>query len=249
MAKSLWDFYDGEPFMENPQPLIVLNPKKKGSKTMAKKSAKARMAYARSFRKGAKRAAKRKRVTRRASGKHTHWGRIKGHRRRVNPRRRRNAFPMAGAVVNRRRHSYRRNPAILGVTLPTLNTILYAGAGFVGTPMVEGFINKFVPIEWRASSIGKYAIKIASAVGLAFAVKQVLGAEVARTVAIGGATYVLVSAVNEFLPQLTMGSYNRTNGLRAYRSSKQLGSGGPASAFSGTAAQGATMRFGNRFGR
>jgi len=214
----LWEYDEfGEPWLENSSrnpPLLIVNSKKKGKKKMAAKRR----------RKGVRRSPARKAVTRKSrstrSKSHTHWGKVKGHRRRVNP------WPLAGTVVginprrrrkasNRKRHSrkksYHRNPAILGITLPPIQTVIYAGAGFVGTPMLEGFLSKFLPITLTSSTIGRYGLKIASALGLSFLTKMVLGASEARMVAIGGGVYVLSSALVEFVP----GTFGRQ--LSAYR--------------------------------
>jgi hypothetical protein len=245
MSKSLWNFYDGEPFMENPH-LVVLNPRKKGSNKMAKKSAKARMAHARSFRKGGSK--RRKAAPKRK--KKLHYSKRVAKNRYLyvqNPRRRykRNAFPMAGVLANRRRH--KRNPSIMGYQIPPIKTVAYAAAGFMGTPMLESFINKYLPTSITSSAIGRYGVKIASVLALGYLAKTVIGREEAKVIVIGGSTYVLVSAINEFLvPKITgvgsyhrstsLGSYNRQAGLGmgSYNSSRTLGAGYPQSSTGGT---------------
>lgn len=212
MAK-LWDFYDGEPFMENPHIAMIGNPfkvgsiierKKSGFRKISQKKGKSTVAY----KKGRKATSRRRRA-------------------------RRNPFPLAGIAVNRRRKkartyhmtktrkgsyaynprkrmsshrrkSARRNPAILGVTLPPITMIAWGAGGFIAPPMIEGFVNKFLPAEVTTSVLGRYAVKIASVLGLTYLVKTVLSAKEAFPVALGGSLYVVVSAVNEFAPQLTM---------------------------------------------
>ena len=129
MSKSLWGFYNDEPFMENPPLAIIGNPLRYRRKLSRGKyeydyvSGKKKS----SKRKGVKMAAKRRSVKRVVSKK-----RSKGRKGKRNP------FPMAGVVANPRviymkrkvshRRRGRRNPAILGVELPPLNQVLYAGS-------------------------------------------------------------------------------------------------------------------------
>lgn len=210
----LWEFDEfGEPWLENGRksnpPLLIVN-SKKGKKMAAKKKV---------YRKKGRKAAPK----RTAAKKHTHWGKVKSHRRRVNP------WPMGGAVVGvnphrkrrksshrrsnpkRRISHYKRNASILGVSLPPIQTVLYVGVGYIGTPMVEGFLNKFVPTAITGNTLGRYAVKIASAIGLSAVTRMVLGSSEARLVAVGGGVYVLTSAAAEFMPT--------TFGLKAYRPS------------------------------
>lgn len=211
--KSLWDFYDGEPFMENPHLAIVgANPKRSRSTK-------------RSHKKGSKMAAKRRSTRRRG--------------RKASPRRRtaKRNFPSAGLVFNPRRrkshkrrakrnpvmrhsrcrHSSKRNPALLGVTLPPITMIAWGAGGFIGPPMVEGFVNKFLPAEITASTLGRYAVKIGSVLGLTWLVKTIMGQREAFPVALGGSMYVVVSAINEFAPQLTSPQSLPPTGTSAYR--------------------------------
>lgn len=146
--------------------------------------------------------------------------------RRVHRRKRSNPWPMAGTVAavnrkrrgrkrsnpRRRRGGYRRNPAILGITLPPLQAVIYAGVGFVGVPMVEGFLSRMLPTTLTASPIGKYATRIGAVLGLSFVAKMVLGSSESKMVAIGGGAYVLTSAVSEFAPGLIPPA-----GMQAYR--------------------------------
>lgn len=225
----LWEYDEfGEPWLENGRkgnpPLLIVNRKahKKGKKRMA------RSKYAR----------RKTRTTRRRGRKGT------VRRRRT----RRNAWPMAGTVAavnrprrahrrgrkrsnRRKRGGFRRNPGLLGISLPPLQSVLYVGVGFVGVPMVEGFLSRFLPISLTGSTIGKYATRIASVLGLSFLTKMVLGAGEAKMVAIGGGAYVLTSAVTEFAPGLmpatSMGAYRRAT-LGAYKAPTVRQLGAPA---------------------
>lgn len=226
MAKtSLWNYFDGEPFMENPHLAIVGNPFKVGSVIERKSSGFKKIGQ----KKGRKTMAYRKR------------GRKATSRRR---RARRNPFPVAGIAVNPRRRRRRaktytmrrnkrgvyaasnprrrrggrrrarRNPAVLGVTLPPIQMIAWGAAGFLAPPMVENQINKFLPAEITGNTLGRYAVKIGSVIGLTWLTKAVLGVREAFPVALGGSLYVVVSAVNEFAPQLITAP---SPGVSAYR--------------------------------
>lgn len=190
--KSLWDFYGGEPFMENPHLAVVgLNPRNKSKK-------------------GKSMAARKRKTVRR--------GRKNAPRRKARRSARRNPFPTAGLAFNprrkrrakrnparhsRRRHAARRNPALLGVTLPPITMLAWGAGGFLATPMLEGFVSKFVPAQITGNVLGRYAMKVASVLGLTWLTKTIMSNKEAFPVALGGSLYVIVSAVNEFVPQLT----------------------------------------------
>ena len=229
----LWKKFDGEPFMINPRLgiLSALNPRKRkrGRKVAKRGWGRAHMAWVRSFAKKGR----------------------KNRRRKYHARR--NAFPVAGLVANpRRRHRknprhsyvrhwvkrgrrrYRRNPGIMsftrGLALPNVTKVIYAGAGYVGTPIVEGFLSPYLPASITTNTFGKYAVRIGSVVGLTFLAKAVLGREAATYVGIGGGSYVLISAVREFAPGVIPGLSAYTRPLAAYvpgagRNYTALGSG------------------------
>lgn len=221
MAK-LWDFYDGEPFMENPHVAIIGNPGK-GRKVNSKKG-KTKMAFK----------TRRKHRRTRTSNARRHHRRarrnpITGAGLLFNPRRKNYGTRRGAARARRRRlglrenprrrHHYRRNPAILGVSLPPLNMIAWGAGGFIATPMLERTINSFLTSNTTTSTItssalGRYAVKIGSALILTYLTKMVLGNKEAFPVAMGGALYVTVSAINEFAPQLTGSTTTATSAYR-----------------------------------
>jgi len=226
MAKKLWDYYDGEPFMENPHLAVIGNPfkvgsiierKKQGFRKISQRKGSKIMAYKR----GKKNSPRRKRAKRNP---------FLGGGLMINPRRQKNrkrrTYHMTknrrGVYTHnpkrRRRHHARRNPAFLGVTLPPVNMILWGAGGFVGTPMVESYINRFMPAEVTSNVLGRYAIKIGTVLGLTYLVKHVLSMKEAFPVALGGSLYVVTSAINEFVPQLTTAPAPApTTTVRAYR--------------------------------
>ena len=93
-----------------------------------------------------------------------------------------------------------------------MQSVIYAGVGFVGVPMMEGFLMRFLPLSITTSAIGKYAARIGAVLGLSYLTKMVIGAQESKMVAIGGGAYVLTSAITEFAPGLIP-----TAGLSAYR--------------------------------
>jgi hypothetical protein len=202
--KSLWGFYDGEPFMENPHIAVVgLNPRKKGKKMAAR-------------RKNPRRRGRKNSPRRRARRNFPTAGLAFNPRKRRNPRRRRRN--PVHHMRKHRRHA-RRNPALLGVALPPVQMIAWGAGGFIGAPMVEGFINKFLPASLTTSTIGRYAVKIGTVLGLTWLVKTLMSNKEAFPVAMGGSMYIVVSAVNEFAPQLTQTTSAAavTTGTKAYR--------------------------------
>lgn len=204
----LWDFYDGEPFMENPHVALIGNPRK-ARKNNSQKGKK--MAFKRRKSTGRKNSPRRKARRNYPAAGLVFNPRHRKHRRASNPPRRRHRLTMRNPHHRRRA---RRNPAILGVALPPLAMIAWGTGGFIATPMVERFVNSFLPTSVTGSTLGRYAVKIASALGLTYLTKMVLGNKEAFPVAMGGSLYVVVSAVNEFAPQLTGAT---TTATAAYR--------------------------------
>jgi len=208
----LWKVFHGEPFMINPVLGIVgagVNPvrkvKTKRSRTMARRSSSRRhMAWVRSFRKN-------RRSRRRARrNPYAMAGPVMGA---LNPRRRRSHRRRRNPVM-RRRH-YRRNPVKL-FGLPPLMSVAYATAGFAGTAALEGAANSFLPLEWTGSTLGKYATKIGSVIGVSWLSKMILGRSASYMVGIGGGLYVLTSAIRDFAPGVIPGLSGPLN-LAAYR--------------------------------
>jgi len=163
---------------------------------MSRRSSKAHMAYVRSFRKNAR---KRHRKARR--NPYPLAGVIS-----ANPRRKRRSARRNPVMHRRHRRSgYRRNPSIMGFSLPPLQSVLYAGAGFAGVPLVEGFLTPMLPASVTTTTLGKYGVRIGAVIGLSYLTKMVLGNEAAKMVGIGGGAYVAISAVREFAPGVIPG--------------------------------------------
>lgn len=221
--KKLWDFYGGEPFMENPHLAIVGNPFKVGSIIERKQSGFRKISQKKGKQVMPYRKARKRRTRSRKNPFPTAGLAINPRRRRrvrrnePNPRRRRYAVSRRRRnEPNPRRRRSRRNPALLGVTLPPVNMILWGAGGFIVPPMVEGFVNRFLPVEVTSSVLGRYAVKIASVLGLTWLTKTVMSTKEAFPVALGGSLYIVVSAVNEFIPQIVT-QPAPTTGTQAYR--------------------------------
>ncbi len=205
MARRLWKVIGGEPFMINPYlGILGANPRqKKGKKVMARKHGAAHMAWVRSFKKNPRR-----------------------HRRRKhNPSVRHYARRARSSV---RRHARRAATAMGFLTLPPLQSVLYVGVGLAGTPLAEGFISGYLPAAITGNTIGKYAVKIATVLGLSYLVKSIMGREQGKLVAVGGGVYVVMSAVRQFAPGFIPGMSAYAvggpvvTGLNAYTGPKSL---------------------------
>lgn len=207
----LWKDFDGEPFLINPHLAIVGNPKsKKGrKKNMARRRGK----------KNAPRRSRKNAPRRRRSYKRNAFS-VPGVALAANPRRRRRGRK-ANPGRRRSRKSYRRNPAVLGMHLPALQTIGYVGIGFVGTPILEGFLASFLPTTFVTTTLGKYVARIGAMLGVTWGAKAVFGQGPANLVAIGGGLYVATSAIKDFAPGIIPGLSYMPSGLAAYQNRLQ----------------------------
>lgn len=150
-----------------------------------------------------------------ASGRFTK----RSHRRRY----RRNPFPVGGLVVNPRRRRYRRNPVIAGISVPKLQPVLYAGAGFAGCTALESVLTggdtPLIPATITGTTMGKYAVKVGCAIAVTYLGKMALGRGNAVWIGVGAGTKVLIDGVREFMPGTIPGlsAYAPLAGMRAYR--------------------------------
>ncbi len=208
MSKSLWDFYDGEPFMENP-PLGLLgvnSPHRKAGKKMATRRRKRAMPaglkrYWATHRRsaGRKRAPARKRRTARRRKNWVSPGLVVA----ANPRRRRSSARRRNPV-HHRRHRRHHNPAFLGLSIPPLKSVLFGGIGFAGPSLVSGFVTSMAPTVMQTVTswgmAGKYAIKVGSVLGLSWLTRRFVGVQESNMVLIGGGINVAMTLVNDFVP-------------------------------------------------
>jgi hypothetical protein len=246
--KPLWDVFDGEPFMENPQ-LGILSlgnrPKRKRKKgvKMAVRRRKRRVTRRRGRRHAAPRV--HRRVRRRAAPRRRrrrNWA-VPGVVTAINPRRRRRR---SRRMSNPRRHSRRRrNPGFLsgGIAGFPIKSVVFAGIGFAGPSLVSGFLNSTVPSIMQQTTnlgiAGKYLVKIGSVLGLAWLTRRFVGSNEAHMVMIGGGANVALSLVNDFapgiLPANPLGMYLPTvfppagarGGMNAYVGLRGMRGGSP----------------------
>jgi hypothetical protein len=248
MPKRLWGRRGGEPFMINPRlGILTGNPRRKrksasrkrknsGGATVARRSSARYMAWVRSFKKNPGRRRRKANVSHRRRRSRRNPYPMAGVA--LNPRRRRRSHRRRNPVMNARRHRRRRNPVgerttrLLGINLPPIQAVLWTGLGFIAPQPIEAWLNtNIVPASLSTNMLGKYAVKIASVLGLSWIVKQVMGPSEARAVGIGGGAYVLISAVREFAPGMLPGVSAYVPyagpGLSAYvPGTRQLAAGG-----------------------
>jgi hypothetical protein len=212
--KPLWDYFDNEPFMENPHLGILSlgnSPKRKRKKglKMAVRRRKRRMTakQLRYFGKGRKRAPARKRRRR-------NWA-VAGSVVPMNPpRRRRRTYSSKrryrmGGRLGRRHHNpvrrRRRNPGFLsGFGMPPVKSVIFAGIGFAGPSIVSGFLTSTFPTVMQQTTslgvAGKYIVKIGSILGLSWLTRRFVGSSEAHMVMVGGGANIVLSLVNDFAP-------------------------------------------------
>lgn len=212
---KLWDTFDGEPFLDNPHLAILANPSKRGTKKMAKRRMPRRDSKGRFIKRASAGSTRKRRTTTR---------RKRTYRRNpvaaaANPRRRRRSYSAPKRTRTRRRRSYRRNPA-MGLkqifAKPTLKTVGFAVIGFAGTPMLTGFINRFLPANIVGNRWGGYAVKAGSAWALSLAASMVANKEAQRAVLVGGLAYTAMGIIQDFFPVLLGGTAPATEGAGRY---------------------------------
>lgn len=207
MAKRLWNYFDGEPFLTNPHLAVYsLNPRKRKA--------------------GSRMAIRRRRVARRNAPRVRHVRRNAPKRRR---RSLRNPYPLAGLVVNPRRrrhrrnpvvrhgrrHHYRRNPAVLGVQLPDIKSIAFAGVGYIGTQSLYSVITTsgMIPASMAPTSAPmRYLYYAGIGLGLTAAVKAFSGTSDAQYTALGSALFIVKQIILDNFPNTIPGLSGYTAG-------------------------------------
>lgn len=108
----------------------------------------------------------------------------------------------------------------MGFQLPPVESVLYVGAGYAGAAALESILTTgdtpIIPLTVTSTTMGKYAVRVGLVVAISYAAKMVLGREKAKMVAIGGGSYVLLKAVQEFAPGVIPGM-NAYRPMAAYR--------------------------------
>ncbi len=153
---------------------------------------------------------RKRRVTRRVRvhtgrfGRRVRRVRVAKHPVLVNRRRRRTR--RYAYVSNPRRRRLNARGFMKIFSRPMLRTVGYSVVGFVGTPMLTGFLNRWLPSQITVNRWGQYLIKAGSAYGLSLVADRVAGREAGRSVLIGGLAYVTLGVVQDFFPQLLGGT-------------------------------------------
>jgi hypothetical protein len=142
----------------------------------------------------------------------------------INPPRRRRRTHRKHAI-RRHRRGYRRNPSFMGFELPAVKSVIFAGVGFAGPSVVQGFLTQLAPsVMQQATSmgmLGKYLVKAGTILGLQWVTKRFVGTSESHMVLIGGGVNIGLSLVNDFapgfLPANPLSMYTPVRpGLRAY---------------------------------
>jgi hypothetical protein len=171
-----------EPFLVNPH-IGILNPSKKRGKRMAKKWGKGHMAWVRSFQR---------------------------------KRRKSNPWPVAGMVSANPRHRRsrkahnprrrKRNPSeapsmnLFGlVSVPSVNTLLYTGGGFIAPPFIENAFRPMVSGFLPGGTAGRYILKVGAVILTSVGARFFGGRSAAKQAALGGSIYVLASVWSDFV--------------------------------------------------
>lgn len=228
MTRRLWNFFDGEPFLDNPY--LYVNPRRRSRRTAkvrVKKMATRRKRNLKGqFVKRGGSTARRTVHRRRRAAPRRHamrTVRVVKHPALVNPRRR----TYRSNPVRRHRRSYRRNPIAFGsiFSMHVLTLAAYTGAGFLGTPLVAGFVMGYVPITDATTRkwVG-YGVDVGAAWGLSWAADKTLGKDASRAVLAGGLAYVAVSLVREFTTP-SLSAYRRMGSQPLLGNYRQSGMG------------------------
>lgn len=197
MSGELWNFFDGEPFLDNPRIFLFNRRRKSASKKGQKKiMAKHRFHFRRRTKTNPRR----------------HYRRNPRMRMMINRRHhRRNPFPF---FHHRRHRHFRRNP--VSVAGLNLNQLLIGGAAVIISPMLEKQILPLLPTSITGTSYGPLLVKIAAGAGIWYAAKSTLGRASSDVVAIALGAAIMAEAASTFIPSLTSLSAYRPAGVRAF---------------------------------
>jgi hypothetical protein len=201
MRKSLWKDFGGEPFLINPH-LIIANPRKRRSMASSK-----RRHHRRNPRRHHRRNAPKMRAR---SNRPRRNFMVPGFI--PNPHRRRRH----GALGNpRRRHRHhfnpRRNPAVLGLELPPMETTLAAAAGFILPAVLETYIMPMLPASMAGTVWGTWLVRGGIVIGAGMLARK-FDRQIGNAVLIGGGVYLLTRAIAQFAPGMIPGLSSYTLG-------------------------------------
>lgn len=195
MSKSpLVQWYDGEPWFDNPLLTIASNPKKRKVKKMARNAHRPRRANGRFMKLNKPRRAARS-----------------SHRPRrnvaLNRRRSRRNPPNPP-----RRRSYRRNPPavaagprIFGFQLPAIDAIVWTGAGFVAPKALTSIVMGFVPDAWKTNALVGWAARTVAALVPYIALRKMVSPRASNHFLVGAGTAFVLDLARTFAPGMIPG--------------------------------------------
>jgi hypothetical protein len=196
--KPLVQFYDGEPWFDNPQLIVANVPRKKREvKTMARPHRRrARYNY-----------------RRRRYARHNLYS--PGPLVNVHKRRRRRASRLRSFFrrhFQRRHHFkanrgriYRRNPGFAGLQFPPLDAVLWVGSGLIVPPLITAQVMKVIPASWQQSQITSWLVKVASVVVPGILLRRFVNPRAGNLFMVGGLASLVLDAIRTYAPALLPG--------------------------------------------
>ena len=123
----------------------------------------------------------------------------------MNPRRRRHHARRNRRVM--RRHRSRRNPSLMGFTLPPTMDVLSVGTGLIVPPMLANYVfNNFVAgTSFGTSKWAYLGVEAASVAVTGMAVRRFVNVHAGNLVLLGGAARLVIDAVQTLAPSLLPG--------------------------------------------
>lgn len=221
--KPLVEWYEGEPWFDNPL-LTIANPRQRKRAGTTRKRRSKTMARAR--RRGRKHSPRR-----RARRNFYSAGVLANPRRRrrslrhnrrrarrsafaLNRRRRRVRRNVYTPLMNRKRHRrhYRSNPlgggkSFMGIPIPPLDAVLWVGAGIVVPNALAPTIISFVPSSLTSSypQATAWGAKVLAVVGPSMLVKRFVSPRAGNLMLIGGAVSLTLDLLRTFAPGMIPG--------------------------------------------
>jgi len=177
-VKKLVEFYDGEPWFDNPLLVTANGRPQKGKRKMAKRTRK------------------------RAKARKNFYG--AGLLANRPKRRHRRARTNTYMAMNRRRR-YRRNPAIAGFQVPPMEEVFFTVAGLVAPNLAAQQLLRILPASLTGSTIGTWAVKAASVLLPSMAVSKFVNPRAGKLFLVGGVAGLTMDAIRTFAPGIVPG--------------------------------------------